>query len=146
MHPVSSDACDSKKRTFEMNKMLALVAALAVMTACSDSTAPLALFEPEVTNATDNFQLQATSVDRVGTTVQYAWENTGTQASIDHSTTTAAGLASVVIRDAAGSVMYEQDLAPSLNEDTSSGETGTSTITVVLSEYSGTLNFRAQKK
>ncbi len=129
-----------------MKKMLALVAALMVMTACSDSTAPLDPFEPEVTNATDSFQLQATNVDRVGTTVQYSWENTGTLASIDHSTTTAGGAARIIIRDAAGSIVYEQDLAPSLNEDTSAGETGTWTITVVLSEYSGTLNFRAQKK
>ena len=131
---------------FEMKKMLALVAALMVMTACSDSTAPLDPFEPEVTNATDSFQLQATGVDRVGTTLQYSWENTGTQASIDHSTTTAGGTARLTIRDAGGSIVYEQDLAPSLNEDTSSGETGTWTITVILSEYSGTLNFRAQKK
>jgi ABC-type uncharacterized transport system auxiliary subunit len=134
------------KRTFKMKQMLALVAALTVMTACSDSTASLDLFEPEVTNATDSFQLQATGVDRVGTTVQYSWENTGTRASIDHSTTTAGGTARLTIRDAAGSIVYEQDLAPSLNEDTSSGETGTWTITVILSEYSGTLNFRAQKK
>ncbi len=129
-----------------MKKNLALVAVLTIMIACSDSTAPLDLFEPEVTNATDSFQLQATGVDRVGTTIQYSWENTGTQASIDHSTTTAGGTARLTIRDAAGSIVYEQDLAPSLNEDTSSGETGTWTITVFLSEYSGTLNFRAQKK
>ena len=116
------------------------------MTASSNSTAPLDPFEPEVTNATDNSQLQATAVDRVGATVQYAWENTGTQASIDHSTTTAGGSARITIRDAVGSIVYKQDLAPSLNEDSSSGETGTWTITVVLSEYSGTLNFRAQKK
>ncbi len=45
------------KRTFKMKQMLALVAALTVMTACSDSTASLDLFEPEVTNATDSFQL-----------------------------------------------------------------------------------------
>lgn len=129
-----------------MNRMLALFAALTVMTACSDSTAPLAMFEPEVTNATDSFQLQATNVDGVGTTVQYSWENTGSQASIDHSTTTADGVASLVIRDAVGSIVYERALSPSLNEDSASGETGTWTITVVLSEYSGTLNFRAQKK
>ena len=129
-----------------MNRMLALFAALTAMTACSDSTAPLAMFEPEVTNATDSFQLQATNVDGVGTTVQYSWENTGSQASIDHSTTTADGVASLVIRDAVGSIVYERALSPSLNEDSASGETGTWTITVVLSEYSGTLNFRAQKK
>jgi hypothetical protein len=146
MHPVSNEARDSTKRTFKMKQMLALVAALTVMTACSDSTAPLDLFEPEVTNATDSSQLQATGVERVGTTVQYSWENTGTRASIDHSTTTTAGTAGIVIRDAVGAIVYEQDLAPSLNEDTSSGETGTWTITVVLSAYSGTLNFRAQKK
>lgn len=117
------------------------------MSACSSDTAePLAPFEPEVSNATDNFQLQATDVTDVGTVLQYTWENTGTQASVDHSTTTSGGSAVVAIRDASGATVYDQDLAPSLNEDTASGSTGNWTIIVTLSEYSGTLNFRVQKK
>jgi hypothetical protein len=112
----------------------------------SDPTDPLAQFEPQVTNSTDSFQLQASNVTDVGTTLQYSWENTGTQASVDHSTTTVGGVAGLVIKDASGATVYEQGLTPSLNEDTSSGSTGTWTIRVVLNAYSGTLNFRVQKK
>ncbi len=125
-----------------------LVALMLVLSGCgSDNPVdPLAPFEPQVTNATDSFQLQATDVTDVGANLQYTWENTGTQAVVDHSTTTAGGAAGVVVRDAAGTIVYDQGLAPSLNEDTASGSSGNWTITVALSEYSGTLNFRVQKK
>lgn len=130
-----------------MRTSLLVVAGILSLSACSSDTAePLAPFEPEVSNATDNFQLQATDVTDVGTVLQYTWENTGTQASVDHSTTTSGGSAVVAIRDASGATVYDQDLAPSLNEDTASGSTGNWTIIVTLSEYSGTLNFRVQKK
>lgn len=130
-----------------MRKSLLLVAGIVLLSACgSDPAEPLAPFEPQITNATDNFQLQATEVTDVGTVLQYTWENTGTQASVDHSTTTAGGNAVVSIRDASGATVYDQGLAPSLNEDTASGSTGNWTIVVTLSEYSGTLNFRVQKK
>lgn len=130
-----------------MKKRALLVTALMMLSACgSDPTDPLAGFEPQVDNATDNFQLQATDVTDVGTTLQYTWENTGTQASVDHSTTTAGGDAGLVIRDAAGTTVYTAGLVPSLNEDTSSGSSGTWTILLTLTDYSGTLNFRVQKK
>jgi hypothetical protein len=109
---------------------------------CSD---PLGPFEPEITNATDNFQLQATGVTAVTATLSYSWVNTGTRATINHSTTTAAGTAQLTIRDAAGTVVYDKGLVPSLNEPTSSGTVGTWTLQLRLTDYSGTLNFRAQK-
>jgi hypothetical protein len=109
---------------------------------CSD---PLESFEPEITNATDNFQLQATGVSAVTSTFVYSWVNTGTRATINHSTTTTAGSAQLTIRDAGGSTVYDKGLAPSLNEPTSSGTAGTWTIELRLTSYSGTLNFRAQK-
>ena len=128
-------------------KTAVLAVALLMLSGCgSDPTDPLAQFEPQVNNSTDSFQLQATDVTDVGSVLRYSWENTGTQASVDHSTTTAGGAAGLIIKDASGTTVYDQGLAPSLNEDTSSGSTGTWTITVALSEYSGTLNFRVQKK
>jgi hypothetical protein len=118
-----------------------------MLSACgSDPTDPLAEFEPEVSNATDDFQLQASDVTDVGATVQYTWENTGSLASVDHSTTTAGGTAGLVIRDADGTIVYDQALAPSLNEDTAPGTAGMWTIALGLSDYTGTLNFRVQKK
>lgn len=113
------------------------------LTACSNN--PLEPFQPEISNATDNFQLQATAVVGVTSTLVYSWSNTGTRATINHSTTTTAGTARLTVKDAAGAVVYTKDLAPSLNEATAAGTTGTWTIVLTMTTYSGTLNVRVQK-
>ena len=118
-----------------------LVASLLVG-GCSD---PLGPFEPEITNATDNFQLQANGVVGLSSTLTYSCANTGTRATVNHSTTTTAGTAELVIRDAAGTIVYDKDLVPSLNEATASGTAGTWTLQLRMTTYSGTLNFRVQK-
>jgi hypothetical protein len=106
---------------------------------------PLAPFQPQISNAADNFQLQATNVTNVTTTAAYTWVNSGTRATINHSTTTAAGSTLVMIKDAAGATVYSTALSPSLNESTTVGQAGTWLIQLTLTNYSGTLNFRAQK-
>lgn len=109
---------------------------------CSD---PLAPFQPEVGNATDNFQLQATNVSDVSATREYSWSNTGTRATVNHATTTTGGTAWLTIRDAAGTTVYDKQLVPSLNEPTAAGVAGNWTIRLRLTGYSGTLNYRVQK-
>jgi len=120
------------------------VAACAALAACGSSNS-LAPFQPQITNATDNFQMQATNVANVSTTLSYSWVNTGTQATINHSTTTNAGSALLVIKDHAGTAVYSHILSPSLNETTTVGQTGTWTVQVTFTGYSGTINFRVQK-
>ena len=110
--------------------------------ACSD---PLGPFEPEVTNAPDNFQIQATGVTGVTLERNYVWQNSGTRATINHSTTTENGIARVVILDAVGTVVYDKTLIPSLNEPTLAGVAGAWRIELLLTGFTGTLNFRAQK-
>lgn len=126
-------------------RMGALLAVLFLAGCGSDTTDPLAQFEPEISNAADNFQLQASNVENVGSTLDYTWENTGSQASVDHSTTLTDGSARVIVKDADGTVVYSADLLPSKNEQTSVGSSGIWTISLVLTNYSGTLNFRVQK-
>lgn len=129
-----------------MSRMRTAGMAVGVLTAfilaCSD---PLGPFEPEVTNAPDNFQLQATGVTGVTLERSYVWQNSGTRATINHSTTTEFGIARVVIFDAAGVVVYDKTLVPSLNEATLAGTAGSWRIELLLTGYSGTLNFRVQK-
>jgi hypothetical protein len=108
----------------------------------NDSLAP---FQPEIGNIQDSFNLQATNVSNVSTTLVYAWNNSGTRASINHSTTTTAGSTLLVIKDSIGTTVYSKALAPSLNEPTSVGIAGPWSITLTLTNYSGTLNVRAQK-
>lgn len=118
------------------------LASVFALAGCSD---PLAPFQPEVSNATDSFGMQATGVTGLTTTRSYSWSNTGTRATVNHSTTTSAGSVQLTILDGAGTVVYDRALAPSLNEPTQSGTAGTWTVRLRMTDYSGTLNFRAQK-
>lgn len=106
---------------------------------------PLAAFQPQINNAADNFQAQATNVSNVTTTLTYSWANSGTRATINHSTVTTGGSTLLVIKDAAGVTVYSKALSASLNEPTTAGQAGTWTVQFTLTNYSGTLNFRAQK-
>jgi hypothetical protein len=117
---------------------------LGAAVSCSSSTS-LAAFQPQISNAADNFQLQATGVTNVATTLTYSWSNSGTRATINHSTVTTAGSTLLVVKDGAGATVYSKALSASLNEPTSAGQAGTWSIQLTLTNYSGTLNFRAQK-
>lgn len=130
-------------RKFRTAAILIALAAILALAACSDNT--LAPFQPEISNVADTFQLQATGVTNRTASLSYNWTNTGTVGQVNHSTTTTAGTARVVIHDGAGTLVYNELLVPSLNEPTLAGVAGTWTIQLVLDGYSGTLNFRVQK-
>ena len=127
--------------------LFCLVAALMVI-GCSSSTtpsAPLANFSPEIVNNVDAFSFQITDGENITTTVEYNWENTGTQATINHSTTTTAGSASMIVYAADSSQVYTNGLVASANEPTTVGTAGTWRIRVTFVNYSGTSNFSLQK-
>ena len=124
-------------------RLAAFLLAFGALSACDSD--PLAPFQPEISNAPDDFQLQATNVSNVTATLNYSWANSGTRATINHSTTTSAGTTLLVIKDALGATVYSKALSPSLNEPTIVGQAGTWSIQLTLTNYSGTLNFRAQK-
>ncbi len=125
-----------------------VVAALAVAAAaplgCS-SNSSLAPYQPQITNAPDNFQFQATGVSNVTQTFTYSWSNSGTGASVNQATTTTAGSATITVSDNGGTQVYTKDLSANGTFSTSTGVTGTWTIKVVFAGYSGTVNFRVQK-
>lgn len=131
------------RMSFKAPASLLLIIGVFALGQCSDNV--LAPFQPEVTSVTDNFQLQATGVNNRSATLNYSWENTGAQAKINHSTTTTVGTARLIILDSGGAQVYEEMLVPSLTDTTTAGTPGIWTIRLVLSQYGGTLNFRAQK-
>lgn len=116
----------------------------ALLASCGGSNA-LAPFEPQVSNVPDNFSLQATGVTNLSTTVTYVWANSGTRATVNHSTSTTAGSTLLVIKDHAGTTVYSKALSSSLNEPTAVGVAGSWIVQLTLTDYSGSLNFRAQK-
>lgn len=119
-------------------------AAMMLVAACDDES--LAPFQPEIGNATDNFQFQVTALQDVSTTVEYDWTNTGTVANVNQSTSLSAGTATLVIRDAQGTQVYRRNLVENGTFQTSPGTTGRWRIRVELSNASGAVNFRVQKR
>lgn len=119
--------------------------ALALLAACGNSTGPLAPFQPQINNAADNFQFQATGVTNVTWTYTYRWSNSGDSATVNHSTTTTGGSAVLTIYDKNNTQLYSAPLSPSGTVGMTKGVAGLWTIKVVFTNYSGTVNFRVQK-
>jgi hypothetical protein len=85
-------------------------------------------------------------VTNVTWTYTYRWSNTGDSATVNHSTTTTGGSATVTIFDKNGTQLYSQPLKPTGTEGMVKGVLGLWTIRVVFTNYSGTVNFRVQKQ
>ncbi len=99
----------------------------------------------QVTNAADNFQWQASNLSNVTQTLSYTWQNSGTLAHVDNSSSITGGTATLTITDAGSTQVYSGSLA-SASTDTGAGTAGSWKIEVKLSGVTGTLNFRVQKK
>ena len=109
-------------------------------------TQPLANFQPEIVNNSDNFSFQATAVQNVSATVLYTWSNSRTQATINHSSAIDSGSAMVKILDANNIEVYNNVLMSSGTPATTVGVAGNWTIKVTLTNVYGTLNFNTQKR
>jgi hypothetical protein len=103
-------------------------------------------FQPQVSNQPDNFQFQSTGVTNVSQTLTYTWSNSGIAATVNQATTVTAGQAVIAIKDSSGNQVYSAGLQNNGTFDTATGQTGNWTIIVQLTNYSGTINFRVQKK
>jgi hypothetical protein len=125
--------------------LIGLLLVAASLAGCGRDRNPIASFQPEVVNNTDAFQFQITDASKVTTTLSYTWVNTGTRATVDHSTSTKAGGASIEIRDASGTQVYSSALIASGVQETLVGTAGNWTVRVVFANFGGTANFRAEK-
>ncbi len=119
--------------------VLAIVAALA---ACD----PTRLIGPanqlEVSNNPGIFEWQVTALRNVTQTLTYAWQNPGTTANVNQASSVTSGTATLTVLDASGTQVYTRNLAENGTFNTSTGATGTWTVTVALDQVHGTLNFR----
>jgi hypothetical protein len=124
---------------------IAALVVIALAAACSNSTGPLAPFQPQINNLADNFQFQATGVTNVTWTYTYSWPNSGDSATVNQATTVTGGSATLTISDNNGTQVYAQSLSANGTFGMSKGLHGNWTIKVVFTNYSGTVNFRVQK-
>ena len=118
---------------------------LIVLAGCSKSN-DLAPYKPEISNSTDNFQLQATGVKNLTTTLTYDWKNTGVMANINKSGVVTSGEARVTLYDAANSQVYQGNLKTTGTEQSTAEVSGSWKIKLELINMSGDLNFRVQKR
>ena len=122
------------------------ICAVILLGGCSDKKAnPLSAFEPEIITDADAFQFQVTDAADVSTVVSYSWENTSTRVTINHSTATTSGQATVYVLDADSTQVYSSGLVASLNETSAVGATGVWTVRVVFADFTGTANFRIER-
>lgn len=126
-----------------------LVSALALSVACggSSGSAPVQpQYQPQITNLTDSFAFQLTGVTDGSGSLSYTWQNTGTMASVDRSSTVSSGTVTLTLRDASNAQVYQGPLeGVSGSVSTAAGTAGSWTIVVDFIHASGTINFRAQK-
>lgn len=120
--------------------------ALAFAAACADSNPIGPSNQPEVANNTDSFQFQVSNLARTSQTLTYSWANTGTSANVDQSGAITGGQALVTLRDGSNAQVYSGDLSNTGTFISSSGTSGTWRIEVRLTDVTGTLNFRVQKR
>lgn len=123
--------------------IIIIITLLVLFFGCSnDSLAP---FQPEIGNSQDNFQFQATGITNVTTTLNYLWQNSGSRASINQSSAVTSGTAILTLYDPNNVQRYSRSLSENGTFQSDTGVAGTWKINVVLTNLSGTLNFRCQK-
>jgi hypothetical protein len=136
------------RATAALSIRAAALTALVLVAACGDGpTAPG--IQPQITNLTDAFSYQISSIQNVTGTYTYTWQNTGTLAKITHASDAGAtGTATLTVKDAAGAQVYSGQLVSSGQPLTSpAGVAGAWTIKVVYSNYSNTqVNFGVLKQ
>lgn len=115
-----------------------------LLAACGDKTTGPGR-DPEIINATDNFQYQITDIQDFSGAHVYSWQNTGTTATVNQSTTVTGGTATLIIRDANGTQVYNRSLAENGTFSSSAGTAGIWTVRVVYVGADATVNFRVDK-
>src|SRR5574341_1242318 len=82
-----------------MKRIIALALGFAFAAACGKND-PFGPYQPQINPAPDNFQFQVTGLNGLTTTVQYGWQNSGTAATVNHSSAVSGGTANLIIKDA----------------------------------------------
>jgi hypothetical protein len=114
----------------------------AILLACGGATLIGPENELQVSNDTDRFEWQASMLENVTQTLSYKWQNTGTSANVDQSSSINSGTATLTIWCVNGNEMYSGPLTQDGTFETTVGQSGEWTFEVVLVGVHGTVNFR----
>jgi hypothetical protein len=122
-----------------------LAPAALVLAACGGGSTTAPGTDPEIINATDNFQYQITDITDYSGTQSYTWQNTGTTATVNQSASFASGSGTLVLRDANGVQVYSRSLADNGTFSSSAGAPGAWSVRVTYNSADATVNFRVDK-
>lgn len=131
----------------KLNRSRQAFAALAIVGLAACSSDPVSPgVQPQITNLVDDFGYQVSDVQNYSSTDNYTWQNTGTGASVDQSTSLTSGSATLILLDGTGAQVYSRSLTESGSFPTTTGTAGNWTIRIVYSStVSQAVNFRVQK-
>lgn len=125
--------------------IVALCAASLILAACNDDES-LNPNDPQVIIAVDNFRFQASNMDDTTATFNYTWDNSGTQATVNQTSTMSAGSATLTVFDAETTQVYTRSLTENGDFVTGAGLPGVWTIRVMFVNLTGGVSFRLRKK
>jgi len=124
----------------------ALIALALLAAACGGSDNALApKFQPQVVNTPNvTFSFQATGLQNIDDALAYTWNASSGSVIIHPATATTGGSITLLIKDAAGAVVYNGAVPPSGDITPPAGAGGAWHISLSLVNYSGTINFAVQ--
>ncbi len=113
---------------------------------------PASSVVPRVTNVRDRFHFQVTEAEHTDTTIYYYWQMDGTSANVDQQASIHGGRVTVTVQDGAQggnqqrTQVYQTDLSRNGSYVTESGTSGSWLIRFSLVDFSGSIDFRIQRR
>lgn len=102
--------------------------------------------DPQIINQTDLFEFKIVDVRSINRQLIYRWQNDGITANIFDGSVVTKGTGSIRITDIGGSEVFSENLGRGGNFFSTSGEPGKWVIELNLSNVSGTVHVRVQRR
>ncbi len=123
---------------------ICLLAVLAVI-GCGSTDEDNNNLDPDIISKVDTFSFWAGELYTVTARLTYNWTNTSESALIDHSSARLGGTATLIILDADGNQVYQDNMKSGETDITGPGNPGAWSIIVALEDFTGTVSFRVKK-
>lgn len=113
--------------------------------ACANGPAATAS-EVRITNTTDLFQYGALSLAGRKDSASYTWQNTGPRAQVEVSPALSGGGATLTIRDAVGTILYQEDVRDDIDALSAPGTPGAWNVRIDFENTVGSFTFTLTKQ
>lgn len=128
---------------------VAILGAILLVVAGSCHRDPASSVKPTVTNERDNFHFRLSDVKNHDTFLAYYWQMEGTSANIDQVASIQGGTVNIIVRDGSPHPrieMYQTDMKTNGAFQTDIGQSGSWQIVITMSNFSGLVDFRLQRR